>query len=350
VFSFSATFVIAAISIALILPAILRRSWTLSPALATATAVWLVTSVAVGVFAATRLTQIRSGNDSGRFLGVTGSDSIGHAVNVFGTNIASGIGLVQTFPFNQLMKVVLACALVGAASALRRARGWALILMIPFALTFLASGVHAYPLSVRTELFLTPAIILLVAEGVGQLVRWAPRQWKAPAAVALAVAVTAGPVYLAARHLIHPRRVEEIRPVLEFVRDHWREGDTLYVHSEAQYAFLYYKECNCLRLARDGHDLWPVRPLSGVDFRARAVESLTPALVITDDPRRLVADLQKVARRRRVWILYSHVANPTEESFVRGAFIGAVDNIGVRLAGIDRPRAHAYLYEIKMTR
>jgi hypothetical protein len=347
VFSFPATSVFAAIAITLIFAAILRKPRAPSAAIGTAVAIWLISSVAVAAFAASRLTQIRSNDDTRRFLGATGPDSVSRAVNVFGTNIAQGIGLLQSTPFNQLMKVALVCALIGAVSLLRRSSRWAFILLIPFGLTFLASAVHVYPLSVRTELFLTPAIILLLAEGVAQLVVWSHRQWRMPVAVTLVVAIAAGPFYLAATRLVHPRRVEEIRPVLEFVRDRWEAGDTLYLDSGAQYAFLYYEECNCLRLTHNGRKLWPVRPLSGVDFRAPAVDPTTPALVVVDNPRQYVADLRRVRRRGRVWILYSHVAKPSEELLVRRVLIGTLDKTGVRLTGIDRPRAHAYLYQLK---
>ena len=47
--------------------------------------------------------------------------------------------------------------------------------------------------------------------------------------------------------------------MLEFVRDHWRAGDALYVHYGAQHALLYYDECRCLSLTspESNSDLWP---------------------------------------------------------------------------------------------
>jgi hypothetical protein len=265
---------------------------------------------------------------------------------VFGTNIAQSIGLSQTPPLSQLMKLALLCVLVGAVGLVRRSPRWASILMIPFALTLLAAAVHVYPLSLRTELFLTPSIILLLTAGVADLVRWTPLRWRMSIAGVLTVALAAGPIYLAGSRLIHPRHVEEIRPVLEFVRDHWKAGDTLYLHDEAQYAFLYYEKCKCLRLSHDGRRLWPVRSLSGVDFRAQAIESTTPTLIVVSDLPRYVADLRKQKGRRRIWFLYTHVANRQDEEAIRRA-VRTLGDVAVRLNGIDRRRAHAYVYELR---
>ena len=47
---------------------------------------------------------------------------------------------------------------------------------------------------------------------------------------------------------------------------------------------------------------------------------------------------------QRVWFLYTHVQSNTEKAFIRQRLIGRLDEIGERLAGIDRTGAHAYLY------
>jgi hypothetical protein len=164
--------------------------------------------------------------------------------------------------------------------------------------------------------------------------------------VILAVAVAAGPVYLAATRLINPRHTEEIRPVLEFVRDHWKTGDTLYLDYKAQYAFLYYEECKCLRLTHNGRELWPVRPLSGSDFLAPAVDSRTAALVVVKDLRQYAMRLRGQRTGSRVWLLYSHLDNAKKEHPIE-QMLSALDKRGVRLNSINRTRAHAYLYELR---
>jgi hypothetical protein len=343
-FSFPAVFLVASIALTLALATVFRTR-RLTPAVGVAVGIWLVGSIAVGVFAAVQLGHLRSGTE--RFLGVTESSSVGHAVNVFATNLASAVGLLQSTPFNQLLKVALFCAFVGAVSFLRRDPTTAFIVLIPFPLTLLASAAHAYPLSLRTELFLVPSLVLLLAEGVGEIVNWVPFRWRAPVALALAAAVVGGPLYLAATRLAHPRNREELRPVLEFVRDHWMAGDTLYLHHGAQYAFLYYKECGCVRLKHRGRELWPVRRGSETDFDAQAVEAESRAVIVGKERESFTKALRILKGRERIWIVSSHFASPHEEAAVQRHLIRPLDMAGTRLMKVDRPGAHAYLYKLR---
>jgi hypothetical protein len=349
-FSFPAAFLIAAIAVTLTVQRSFQGPGKLRLGVVLPVSVSLLGAIAVGLFALTRTDEIRSVS-SQRFLGVSGTSSIVDAVNFFGTNLVAAMGLLQDPPFNQIQKLALLLVVAGIVSFLRRDRVLLSILLISFALTFLASAIHAYPLAARTELFLVPPIILLLVEGLARIVHWTPRRWRAPLAVILTVAVAAGPAFLAAKRLAHPRQREEIRPVLEFVRDHWQAGDTLYLYPYAQYAFLYYERCGCLKLMRNGHQLWPVRATSGPDEIARAVVSRTPALVVDDNHRydlqQYSADLRRLKGLHRVWFVYSHVATPEEEQFVQHNLVTALNRMGPRLTGIDRHGAHAYLYEFR---
>jgi hypothetical protein len=311
----------------------------------------------VAVFGATRSAGVREsfeGGGYGRFLGVKGSSSPLHAMNTMASNIAGAIGFLQSSPYSHIMKLALLCAVVGAVSLLRRSPTHLSMLVVPFALLFVASALHAYPILERTELFLIPAIIVLIAEGIAQLVRWAPRRLKIMTAVALAVAVGGGPVWLAGKGLVHPRTHEEIKPVLQFVRDHWQRGDTLYVHYGAQYAFIYYDECKCLRLSspQSRHDLWPLKPV------ARATSQYAPAAIPLGaqlvfgryfglEKRPYIEDLDRVATRPRVWFLYSHLSYDGEGLFIERKLLGRLDTLGTQINKIDRPGAHAYLYRIR---
>jgi hypothetical protein len=344
-FSFPAVFLVASVALTLVLAMVFRKPRRITPAVGITVSAWLAGSIAVGVFAAARLGHVRSGSEP--FLGVTDSPSAGHAVNAFATNLASAVGLLQSTPFNQLLKVALLCALVGALSLLRRDPETAFIILIPFPLTLLASAAHAYPLSVRTELFLVPLLILLLAEGLGEIVRWTPSRWRVWVAALLVAALVGGPLYLAATRLVHARYREDVRPVLAFVRDHWMVGDTLYLHRGAQYAFLYYKECGCLRLTHREKELWPVRRRSEADFDAEAVEPKTPSLIVGREREGFAAALQSLKRRKRVWIVYSHFANRKEEAAMQHDLIQPLEKVGVRLMRIDRPGAHAYLYKLR---
>jgi 4-amino-4-deoxy-L-arabinose transferase-like glycosyltransferase len=345
-FSFPAVFFVLSIALVLGLRQLRRRRALLVTV--SVASVWLLGSAAIAFFASSRLDEIRSGHRG--FLGLSSSSSPVEAANFFGTNIAAALGFLQDAPFNQLQKLAVVLLIVGIWSLARRNPPFLGMLLIPFALAFAASALDLYPLSERTELFLLPAVVLLLVEGVAKLVVSVPGKWRLATAVVLVLGLAAGPVYLASDRLVHPRHREEVRSALEFVRDHWHEGDTLYLDYYAQYPLLYYERCKCLRLRRHGHELWPVRARGGPDDVSRAIVSTSSALVVgplyRDHPEPYLNDLRRLNGRGRVWFLYSHVPNTEAESFIERDVIGELDRMGTRLEGIDRKGAHAYLYDL----
>ena len=351
--SFPALFVVAAVAGVLTVRLLFNgRRHLLSPA-SLPVLLWGSAAIGTAIFGLTRGRLVReSFGDSGRFLGVGGSSSPLHALNVMGTGIATAIGFPQHRPFSHVEKLALLCALVGAFVLLRRNRTTFWMLIAPFALLLGASAAHAYPILERTELFLVPVVVLFIAEGVVQIVRWFRGPARVVAALVLPTLLVAGPVWLAGERLIHPRTNEEMRPVLEFVRDHWRPGDTLYVHYGAQYALLYYEECHCLRLSTPGtgRDLWPLRALRGQrnQFGQAAVPLSSDVFIGRYHGNRgqYLSDLDRVRRRHRVWFLYSHVSSDSEESFIRDDLLRHLTSLGTRIGGIDRHGAHAYLYRL----
>jgi Dolichyl-phosphate-mannose-protein mannosyltransferase len=318
--------------------------------------VWAVLATPVVAFAVSRVNDVRRSFESGSagFLGLAGSSSPLHALNAMGSALTAAVGFPQQQPFSQVDKLTLVCALIGTVATFRRSRYLALAVVVPFALLFAASRVGLYPITMRTELFLVPAIVLLIAEGTLRLARAIPRRARVGTAALLAAIIAAGPVWLAARHVVHPRTHEEIKPVLEYVRDHWRAGDTLYVHNGAEYAFLYYKECKCVRLSpgKSSRQLWPLRPLEGANEQfAQPAVAVSHGVVLgryfgTDYPRYLT-DLDRVRHRCSVWFLYSHVNSSAEDDFIRRKLLPHMAMLGMRVAGIDEPGAHAYLYKMR---
>ena len=355
--SFPSVFVVAGVAGVLTVRLLFNeRRHLLSPA-SLAVLLWGCAAIGTAIFGVSRGRLVRESFGDSGFLGVGGSSSPLHAVNVMGTQIATALGLPQQRPFSHVEKLGLLCALVGAFALLRRDRTRFWMLIAPFALLLGASAAHVYPILKRTELFLVPVVILLIAEGVAQVVRWLPGRAQLAAALVLPTILVAGPVWLAGERLIHPRTNEEIRPVLEYIRDHWRPGDTLYVHYGAQYALLYYDECNCLRLSAPGtgRHLGPLRALRGQRNQfAQAAVPLNSDVVIGRyhgfNRDQYFADLDRVRRRHRVWFLYSHVSADSEEYFIRDDLLRHLASLGTRIGGIDEPGAHADLYRLNTLR
>ena len=76
--------------------------------------------------------------------------------------VMTGTGTVMAY-------MILALAIIGSLSLFARRPGMALIVIIPFIMTLIASALQKYPLSYRFMLFLVPLTLLLMAEGIGRI-------------------------------------------------------------------------------------------------------------------------------------------------------------------------------------
>ena len=210
---------------------------------------------------------------------------------------------------------------VGSAACLAADRGRLALLVSPIALALIASGLHRYPFSGRLLLFCVPALLLLVGEGSARLLE--ATRGAAPVAGAALLALLFLPLLLqAARDLRHPGR-EEIRPVLDFVRRQRKPGDSFYVYHGARPAFDYYS------------------PRYG--FTARDV---TMGVAKSSDWNVYRADLDRLSRSGRTWVVFSHV---TQSDVVdeRSLFLHFLDDIGTRLDASEAKGAAAYLYDLR---
>ena len=352
--SYPSIFIVVSVTAVLATRLLVSRRFSLSSPESVTVLIWAAAAVAIGAFGATRARGVRESlTGTGRFLGVNGSSSPIHALNAMGTRMVTALG--EPWQGHVLGRVLVVltglCWLLGAAVLARRKPTELLMLLLPFPLLLIASAAHVYPILERTELFLLPAVVVLVAEGVVQAVRWSSARWRAGPALVLAGVVLAGPVAVAAGRLVHPRTNEEIRPVLQYVRDHWRAGDTLYVAAGSQDAFLYYERCKCLPLAKRGGStaLWPVRPLSGVSSQtAPPAASLTANLVLGGyygvNAAAYVGELDRLRERRRIWFVYSHLPDDWTTRFVRMTFLRQLALDHKLVAEVERHGAQAYLY------
>jgi hypothetical protein len=267
-------------------------------------------------------------------------------VDRFGSDLLQALGLAQDRPLSHLAKVVALAMVVGLVSLARRRPAIATMVALPFAATLLASRLHLYPITERTTLFLVPCVALLLGEGVW----WPARHWRGRGGLALAAAATAAavafPAYSAAYHVVHPRKKEELRPVLEAIGDAWQPGDTVYLHPGAQYAFRYYAECGCLE--RAGAELMARLPFEGREgpaSRSTALEPTTAALVLgtaTTEP--LILRKSLLARHGRWWFVYSHANSPGEGEFLERVVPDVLGDLGTQVATVRRRGAGAYLY------
>ena len=311
---------------------------------------WSVCAIAVGIYGWSRSDGIRLSFEAGE-----GSDSafewfgsLIHEVNVLGTGLLTSIGFPDESPWNHLFKVAAVCFVTGTVSLARSEWRRLLLLLAPMVFTLFAWSLGQYPLVPRTTLFLVPVVILLLAQGVDTIVRWTPSPWR-PFGAFVAAGILVGPLWTMSEAVTEPRVKEEIKPVLAYIQARSAPGDTLYVHYGAQYALVYYELCRCTEDRAQLNARWSFKGRAGHKQFAPALTGLSPNILVSPyadgDLDRQLADLQRLPDGKRIWFLYTHVAGAAEEMFIRHRLIARLEEIGERIGGIDRPGAHAYLYE-----
>ena len=194
----------------------------------------------------------------------------------------------------------------------------------PVVLTLVASLFHAYPFGVRVDLFLLPLLLLAVVAGADYLAQLLIRRraGEYTPLLLLPFAITT---------LLHqppPHRPEHLRPVMQYVSDHWKAGDALWVYYGAGQAFEYYSK------------LMPIRGDVRVGDCNRA------------DPREYLRQVDVERGRARVWVLMTHGSGPFRFD-ERKMLIAYLDKIGRRVDDFHAPpgdsspnRAEAFLFDL----
>lgn len=194
--------------------------------------------------------------------------------------------------------------LLGSLAMLRKEpeRFWLLISPLLFAL--FASGFQYYPFSGRLLLFAVPALLMLMAEGIGYLREKTGNS--APIFSILVGLLFLHPSLIALSDLTHPEIKDEIRLALDYVQAHWQEGDVLYVYYGAEDAFNYY---------RGRYDFGQSDYIIGLASREKW--------------QAYADDLVQLQGRPRVWILFSHIyeGDVNEEKL----FLYQLDQMGLKL-------------------
>jgi hypothetical protein len=244
------------------------------------------------------------------------------------------------------------CAVLGAAVVLRRDRRELVMWTAPGALALVAALARAYPFEGRLVLFVVPTLYLLVAEGAEE-VALRMRPGGLLAAGTLVVLLLLHPVAAALEGLAHPRYFEQISPVLEHVSASRRPGDVVYLYYSSQYAVRYYLETRRLSLA-DAHASELLAPSSageaGSGWYSPALLSRPPGFFVGSPSRGSFLgygrQLDALAGRPRVWIIFSHVhvGSGVDE---RRLFLDYLDGMGTRLEAFEEPGASAFLYDLR---
>lgn len=224
--------------------------------------------------------------------------------------------------------VAIAFFLIGCFYFYHRQRGEIFVVLLPLILTLFAASIQKYPFYGRLVFFLTPIFILLIAEGMSQLIvnRNIYIKWLSIIVVTLLlfqVLQKTIPLFYT------PELREEIRPVLEYIENHKQKGDTLYIFQRGNLQFRFYA---------NQYDYTPDDYILGVDD----LDQYNGTDVSEQERKRYYNDLDQLRGQSRVWVLFSHAWIKEENELV----INYLDCLGKRLDSFRAVGAFVYLYDL----
>lgn len=230
-----------------------------------------------------------------------------------------------SFPLSlELAGLAAFLCLLGIFVVYRRDPALLEMVLLPAGLAVVASAAQQYPLEDRLLLFVAPYAALLAAEGLVWLFRLLQRTLP-PTNWVLVALLLLPPALVALSQIGKPYEREEIRPVLERLREEQQPGDFLYLYNAADYPFRYYGPR--LGLTRLEYTV-------GIDSR--------------DDWQLYYDELDALMRDHdRVWLVFSHVykdGGANEEKL----FLSYLDRAGFQpLQKFKDTGAAAYLFDFK---
>jgi hypothetical protein len=245
-------------------------------------------------------------------------------------DILESVFVQQQNPTTLLLGVAIFASLVGVLFFWRRNRPALMFLLLPLVIALLLSTRTMYPLMGRFYMFFTPALAVLIAAGADRVLA-ATRFSRVRIGSAFLVLLFLQPVLSTADYALHPRKAEELRPVLQYVASHQQPGDTWYVYCFARYAFTYYQQAYGL-----------TSPNLVLGSCMRANRPVTRRLYYNWDF--FQQDFSRL-RGKRVWVIVTHswMGDGVDE----GAYaVHVLDSMGTRLDTHLEAGAVAYLYDL----
>jgi hypothetical protein len=343
--SHSSVFVLAGVSAALMVGSLATRQWRRARNVAVASGAWLVS---FGVFFLTALENVGGIQHSLSSTPGAFGASVPTDPGALTSELRTGLGAFRYIAgvphFLErgsndagavVALVVGAFSIAGLISLIARRPEKGLALITPLVFMLIAWGLGQYPLLGRTQLFLAPMYVLLLAEGVVFLTKKARHVGARTATVVSAGLVGLALAAPAVAHTVRPRAFQEMKPVIEYIAGEELAGDSVYVYYTAQPQLRYYLECGCAGSqfeAAKAAGLWPLRPGRGGPGQwAPALRSVPPRLIVAQDrgidPSSYISDLDALRGRKRVWLLLPEIQQSTRTIFLR-----ELDRRGMRLA------------------
>jgi len=207
--------------------------------------------------------------------------------------------------------IILSILFLGIVTCYQQRSRFFIYLIGPLCLAYLAAWLQKYPLSPRTYLFILPLLLIALAVGLRRIQLILKEVRVTPLLISLLS------FFLACIYVFKPlykyvifydkeyMRVEQLRPVLEQVKNQISENDFVNIHPRASIAYEFYENILNKKVIH-GH----------------------------------INDLSFYDGNKRVWIIFTHLNEPQRKEYIKG-----ISNERELLLTIFEPGASAYLFD-----
>lgn len=199
------------------------------------------------------------------------------------------------------------------------------IFLLPILLTLVASSLQKYPFSTNTDfipggrfiLFLTPILFILIAKGVEYFQK---RNHKIIVAF-MVIILLLSPLITTLNYIKKPRVVEEIRPIVEYVLNNYKDDDIIYLYYRSKHQFEYYQKI----------------------LKTPKINSIIRGKQLK--PEQYLKDIANLQGKSRVWFVFSYQSDKhkNDKNFL-------VNQLNLKSKKIDFLESHgssAYLYDLR---
>jgi hypothetical protein len=317
-FSHPALFVLAGISVGLILHRITHPQWISRTMIFLISSIWIINFFLLYSISLRQLSHDRFFLDhwAETFMPFppTSLSDIQWCFNAFVSlfEIPTPAGLT---PLDQSLSVLAALGFVIGCRSLFLTRKF-ILLVLPLILALLASGFRKYPFYGRFLLFATPSILILIGEGVSYVHEKIRGRGKIIGMTSIGLLLLF-PGFLAVKRFTHPVFVQEMRPVISYINTTKHINDVIYLYPYAYCAFRYYQK----RFGYPDNEY-----ITGADSQGNL--------------QRYKEDLDNLRGHERVWVVFSNSGHEEE------LFLFYLDTIGRRLDLHREIGASVYLYDL----
>ena len=241
----------------------------------------------------------------------------------------------------------------GCVSMFSNAREKLVILLSPVLFTLAASAIHVYPFKGRLIFFLFPFLLFIIAEGIERLREQTSSNSKSIITI-IVILLFIYPISWATYHVKKPFSRGQIKPVLEYIKKNWQDGDIIYVHFFAQYEFEYYSNYHpdSFNFSEDEYVIgiapmgwygdWKKQDLTKYYDTKKTIKQSSKDIL-----NEYINDVDKLRGRNRVWLLFTDNVPSTRGINDKAFFLYWLDTKGHQLDLYERGElASVYLYDL----